>query len=101
MFNPVSTSVHDVLNSTTQFAIPLYQRDYKWGEEEATELIEDLRNYDDTTKEGLFLGNIIVEKCKDQNTLVVDGQQRLTTILLLLVACPSVDTFLSHSFTRN
>ncbi|MEI6074535.1 MAG: DUF262 domain-containing HNH endonuclease family protein [Verrucomicrobiota bacterium] len=89
MFNPVSTSIHDILNSTTQFAIPLYQRDYKWGEEEATELIEDLRNYDDTTKEGLFLGNIIVEKSKDHNTLVVDGQQRLTTILLLLVACRS------------
>jgi hypothetical protein len=87
MFNPVPTSIHDILNSTTQFAIPLYQRDYKWGEEEATELIEDLRNYDDTNKEGLFLGNIIIEKTKDQNTLIVDGQQRLTTILLLLVAC--------------
>ncbi|MCD6049569.1 MAG: hypothetical protein K0Q55_972 [Verrucomicrobia bacterium] len=87
MFNPVPTSIHDILNSTTQFAIPLYQRDYKWGEEEATELIEDLRNYDDITKECLFLGNIIFEKSKDQNTLVVDGQQRLTTILLLLVAC--------------
>ncbi len=87
MFNPVPTSVHDILNSTTQFAIPLYQRDYKWGEEEATELIEDLRNYDDPTKGCLFLGNIIFEKSKDQNTLVVDGQQRLTTILLLLVAC--------------
>ncbi|NOS72892.1 MAG: DUF262 domain-containing protein [Verrucomicrobia bacterium] len=87
MFNPVSTSIHDILNSTTQFAIPLYQRDYKWGEEEATELIEDLRNYDDSSKEGLFLGNIIIEKTKGQNTLIVDGQQRLTTILLLLVAC--------------
>lgn len=87
MFNPISTSVLDILNSTTQFAIPVYQRDYKWGEEEATELIEDLRNYDDTTKAGLFLGNIIFEKSNEQHTLVVDGQQRLTTLLLLLVAC--------------
>jgi uncharacterized protein with ParB-like and HNH nuclease domain len=87
MFNPVPTSIHDILNSTSQFAIPLYQRDYKWGEEEATELIEDLRNYHDADAEALFLGNIIFERAKDQNTLVVDGQQRLTTILLLLVAC--------------
>ncbi len=87
MFTPIPTSILDILNSKTQFAIPLYQRDYKWGEEEATELIEDLSNYHDTPSEGLFLGNIIVEKCLHQNTLIVDGQQRLTTIILLLVAC--------------
>ena len=37
--------------------------------------------------ENLFLGNLIFEKAKDQKTYVVDGQQRLTTILLLLIAC--------------
>jgi hypothetical protein len=87
MFNPVPTTIHDILNSTTQFAIPVYQREYKWGEEEASELIEDLENYHDSDTEGLFLGNLIFEKAQEKNTLVVDGQQRLTTILLLLVAC--------------
>jgi hypothetical protein len=67
--------------------IPVYQRDYKWGKDEALELIEDLRNYPASGSEHLFLGNIILENTREQKTFVVDGQQRLTTILLLLVAC--------------
>jgi hypothetical protein len=87
MFNPVPTRLEDVFNSPTQFAIPVYQREYKWGKEEALELIEDLESYKDTEGENLFLGNLILEKSKDQKTFVVDGQQRLTTLLLLLIAC--------------
>ncbi len=51
------------------------------------ELIEDLENYKDAGGENLFLGNLIFEKSKDQKTFVVDGQQRLTTLFLLLIAC--------------
>lgn len=87
MFNPVPTRLEDIFNSPSQFAIPVYQREYKWGREEALELIEDLESYEDSGTETLFLGNLIFEKAKDQKTFVVDGQQRLTTILLLLVAC--------------
>jgi uncharacterized protein with ParB-like and HNH nuclease domain len=76
MFNPVPARVEDILNSPTQFAIPIYQREYKWGKEEALELIEDLESYMDTEGENLFLGNLIFEKTKDQKTFVVDGQQR-------------------------
>ncbi len=87
MFNPVPTRLEDIFNSPSQFAIPVYQREYKWGKEEALELIEDLESYKDVENEHLFLGNLIFEKSKEQKTFVVDGQQRLTTILLLLIAC--------------
>lgn len=87
MFTPVPTRIEDILNAPSQFAIPVYQREYKWGEDEAVELIEDLRNYPDSDGENLFLGNLIFEKTSEQKTYVVDGQQRLTTVILLLVAC--------------
>lgn len=87
MFNPVPTRVEDILNSPSQFAIPLYQREYKWGTDEALELIEDLKSYPGTDDDKLFLGNLIFENTKGQKTFVVDGQQRLTTLMLLLVAC--------------
>lgn len=87
MFNPVRTRIEDILNAPTQYSIPLYQRDYKWGKEEALDLTEDLRNYPASGDENLFLGNFIFQPAKDHKTFVVDGQQRLTTILLLLVAC--------------
>lgn len=87
MFSPIKTRIEDVLNAPARYAIPIYQRDYKWGKEEALELIEDLKNYQGTTGEKLFLGTFIFETGKDKHTSVVDGQQRLTTIILLLVAC--------------
>lgn len=85
----------EILSASTQFAIPLYQRDYTWGREESDELIDDLLNHQEPVLEKvstgarseLFLGNFIFESSKDGKTYIVDGQQRLTTILLLLVAC--------------
>lgn len=87
MFNPRPVPIKDVLNASVQYAIPLYQRDYRWGKGEAADLIEDLKNYQDSDRERLFLGNFIFEKPRDRRILVVDGQQRLTTLILLLVAC--------------
>lgn len=87
MFTPNRARVEDILNAPSQFRIPVYQRDYKWGKDEALELIEDLKTYQDADGDNLFLGNLIFENTKDKKTFVVDGQQRLTTVLLLLVAC--------------
>ena len=87
MFTPNRTRLEDILGSPTQFEIPRYQRDYKWGKDEALELIEDLQNTAQAEDEYLFLGTFIFEEKRGAATLVVDGQQRLTTILLLLVTC--------------
>ncbi|MDE2459751.1 MAG: DUF262 domain-containing protein [Gammaproteobacteria bacterium] len=89
MFSPIPTRIEDILNAQTKYAIPRYQRDYKWGKEEAIELLEDLRNYMGSSEQNLFLGNLIFQKSRDQITLVVDGQQRLTTLMVLLIACRS------------
>ncbi|HEY2460326.1 MAG TPA: DUF262 domain-containing HNH endonuclease family protein [Candidatus Acidoferrum sp.] len=87
MFSPVPTRIEDILNAPAQFAIPVYQRDYKWGKDEASELVDDLNSYKGAEGENLFLGNFILEKSKGKKTFIVDGQQRLTTVLLLLIAC--------------
>jgi uncharacterized protein with ParB-like and HNH nuclease domain len=87
MFSPVPTKIGDLLNSDSQFAIPVYQREYKWGKEEALELIEDISGYVSAKDDNLFLGNLIFERARDKKTYVVDGQQRLTTIFILLAAC--------------
>ena len=90
MFIPQSKTISDILNSSSPFAIPRYQREYKWGKEEAMELIQDLTSHQrigSGKHEELFLGNFIFETTQDNKTCVVDGQQRLTTIILLLLAC--------------
>ena len=64
------------------YVIPLYQRAYAWEDEEIKQLIDDIN---DTTGD-YYIGSLIVAKIKGQEEQyeVVDGQQRLTTLYLLL-----------------
>lgn len=66
-----------------RFNIPIYQRAYSWGEEECRQLFFDIERT--KGKISHFFGSLVV--VPDSNGLVViDGQQRLTTISLLLLA---------------
>ncbi len=85
MIKPDAKNIEEILSTSTQYAVPKYQRQYEWGKEEAMEFIADLEDYSHEGAGSLFLGTIIF----DTKTTVgiVDGQQRLTTILVLLIAC--------------
>ena len=75
------------------FTIPGYQRPYSWGKEQAQELLDDLLGALSVAPEQLseaapyFLGSIVLIKGETSaEATVVDGQQRLTTLTLLLSA---------------
>ncbi len=72
------------------FYIPPYQRGYAWTTETSKQLLSDLMNHLKNDPEGdYFVGNIIVYQNRDklQNQyVVVDGQQRITTFMLMLTA---------------
>jgi uncharacterized protein with ParB-like and HNH nuclease domain len=74
------------------FSIPLYQRPYAWTTEEAGMLLEDLLAAMEESKQDLeevspyFLGSIVLTKGDQPDAEVIDGQQRLTTITILLAA---------------
>ena len=84
------------LLQNVKYSIDYYQRGYKWGEKQAIELIDDLVNkfledYDESHARRevagyshYFLGSIIISK-KDSANFIVDGQQRLTSLTLLLI----------------
>ncbi len=79
------------LGASRTFKIPSYQREYAWGQEQIESLCEDLREFHETGDSYYLLGQLILAKNQDQDSAlyplaVVDGQQRLTSILLLLVA---------------
>ena len=78
-----SLTVMDVLNAGEgKYQIPLYQRNYKWGYPEISQLVRDLWN--NRNEGAYYLGSLVVTQRKDGNTFeVVDGQQRLTTLTLL------------------
>ncbi|MGX2975536.1 DUF262 domain-containing protein [Ursidibacter arcticus] len=77
-----------VFSSDFQYSIPDYQRPYSWGEEHINQLFDDLYEfYQRKTDESYFLGSIVVIKKDHQSQAdVVDGQQRLTSLTILIAA---------------
>ncbi|WP_120885063.1 DUF262 and DUF1524 domain-containing protein [Helicobacter pylori] len=78
-------------NQTNQFVIPIYQRLYSWKKEQCEQLWDDIiKTGGNDQIEGHFIGSILY--VLDGNThsnnllLIIDGQQRLTTITLLFIA---------------
>jgi uncharacterized protein with ParB-like and HNH nuclease domain len=83
----------DFLKKSPQFVIPIYQRTYSWTEKECRQLWDDIVRCGSSDKIAVhFVGSIVyVESGLSQVThqaplLVIDGQQRLTTVSLLLAA---------------
>lgn len=67
--------------TSVKYTIPLYQRDYAWEEKQIVQLIEDID--DVNIDENYYIGSLIVAN-RNGSYEVVDGQQRLTTLFLLL-----------------
>jgi hypothetical protein len=70
-----------------KFNIPNYQRGYRWEEQEVTELLDDLWEFEQNAEKGEFycLQPVVLRKISDHEFDVIDGQQRLTTLYLILV----------------
>lgn len=81
-------SIHDIYFSnrgaSILYKIPIYQRNYAWGREEIYALIKDV--YDSLEKSVYYIGTLVTYKRDDNIYEVIDGQQRLTTIYIILKA---------------
>ena len=82
------SAIKDIFCEKFDFHIPPYQRPYAWTEEEAVTLFTDLYDFlqDEGEDNNYFLGSIVLEKEDDEKPFsqVIDGQQRLTTLTILL-----------------
>ena len=83
-------SINDIYFSnrgtSVLYKIPIYQRNYAWEREEISALIKDV--YDSLEKSVYYIGTLVTYKRDDNENIfeVIDGQQRLTTIYIILKA---------------
>ncbi|MEL7107825.1 MAG: DUF262 domain-containing HNH endonuclease family protein [Pseudomonadota bacterium] len=77
------SSLADLLCNGIEMAMPPYQRSYSWEISEAQALLSDLHDASESG-EGHFIGAIVLVKESPNRFLIVDGQQRLTTLTILL-----------------
>lgn len=84
------TYLTDYMEGTnTKFRIPIYQRNYSWlAKDQCQQLWEDLVFIDNEGKKNHFFGSIVSasDSSGDKTRIIIDGQQRLTTVSLLLAA---------------
>ena len=82
-----------IFGDRTKYIIPPYQRAYSWTESECEELFEDLKTaFLKNKKEGYFLGNLVLATALRDEYEVIDGQQRLTTLIMLLKVLSAFDS---------
>lgn len=86
------------------FFIPSYQRGYRWSDTQVTQLLEDIWQF--SQKEGKSKGEFyclqpIVVKYNNEKFEVIDGQQRLTTIFILIKYLEDVVNIAFQNFTFN
>ena len=84
-------NIYEILNGNKQFLIPVYQRYYSWDLEQCRRLWNDIVDMQKNEKVGHFVGSIvnIAEQAMPtgvQKYMIIDGQQRMTTLTLLLLA---------------
>ncbi len=75
-----------IANPMVQLIIPVYQRNYDWKIENCNQLFNDLVKLKETKRPNHFFGSIVSAPGGMSNRLIIDGQQRLTTTSLLLLA---------------
>ncbi len=84
-------NIYQIFNGDKQFIIPVYQRYYSWDKEQCERLWNDIVNMQIQNKVGHFVGSIvnIAEKAMPtgvQKYMIIDGQQRMTTLTIMLIA---------------
>ncbi len=92
-----SANLLSLIKGPKQFVIPIYQRTYSWHQAQCEQLFKDILRINENTAElsesqGHFIGSVVyfqesIHTVSDvPRLLVIDGQQRLTTITLLIIA---------------
>jgi uncharacterized protein with ParB-like and HNH nuclease domain len=88
-----SSKIQDFLSQPkTQFIIPVYQRNYDWSISQCKQLLDDIMSIGCNDRNVHFIGSIvyihdnIYTSAKIKELIIIDGQQRLTTIMLIYVA---------------
>ena len=85
-----SSTLRQLLGNGLTYEIPKFQRDYSWENEQWDDLWQDMQSVVSGTEPGHYLGYLVLQTRDDKNFKVIDGQQRITTLSILILAAIKV-----------
>ncbi len=74
-----------LMGNGLHYEVPKYQRDYSWDKEQWSDLWYDLMQMIDEN-DSHYMGYLVLQTADDKNYQIIDGQQRLTTLCVLILA---------------
>ena len=103
IFKPQSLTIGELFgNKDALYQIPRYQRPYSWGDDQLDKLWSDLLDAQENDP-NYFLGSVITAKPEEASNYldIVDGQQRLTTLLIMLCVCRDLFPNINQDILEN
>jgi len=85
-FDTSNKTFREILGNGLKYEVPRFQRDYAWTEEQWTDLWQDIEEVIQQQDEEHYMGYLVLQRISDNTSIIIDGQQRLTTITLIIIA---------------
>jgi hypothetical protein len=86
LLNTGTSTFLELIGNGRLYSVPAYQRDYSWTEEQWEDLWTDLEDLARRPEDTHYMGALVVEGKSDREFAVIDGQQRLATLSLFVLA---------------
>ena len=80
-----TVNLNDVLGNGKIYKVPQFQRDYSWGQDNWEDLWNDI-DLAKETKNAHYMGSVVLQSTTGKEYLIIDGQQRFTTLSIIVLA---------------
>ena len=84
--NTSTENFSTIIGNNKKFVVPKFQRDYSWDTEQWDDLWQDIETMLTNEEEDHYMGYLVLQTSDDKLHYVIDGQQRLTTIMILILS---------------
>ncbi len=86
-FNTSNTTFRQLLGNGLTYQVPRFQRDYSWGSDEWDDLWQDIVGlFDEDGETAHYLGYLVLQSSDSNQFDIIDGQQRITTLSVMILA---------------
>ena len=86
-FNTANSTFRQLMGNGLSYRVPAFQRDYSWGPDEWDDLWQDILSLPgDDGEPAHYLGYLVLQSADNKGFEIIDGQQRMTTLSLLMLA---------------
>ena len=96
-FNTANSTFRQLMGNGLSYRVPMFQRDYSWGPDEWDDLWQDIvALFDEDPEPAHYMGYLVLQSADNRAFEIIDGQQRMTTLSLLMLAAVAHLTHLSR-----